>query len=185
MDSLPTTGEVDASSTASAATDVTGAPTTGDDITPLCVSLCSRSEECMLGTDPAGCTSRCVDDFHGIDGACENATEAYLECLLELTCEQLEAIFSDDDPGPCIQQVKDVGVNCSDATCSADVASSPNGTECDVSLTCPNQPILSMQCDTDTCMCFAGNAVTGMCQANNTCMDLANASNQLLDCCGF
>ena len=202
MSSAPTTGDVSVtnsessdlseglSSGSSAATEAgtstTAESTTGDtDIPGLCSSLCMRSDECMLGFDPDDCAVGCTGDHDHTEGECRDAAVTYLGCLVDMTCEQLQTFFNTDDPGPCAQQSANYSTTCSDVVCRSGASGNPDGTECQVTVTCPDQPLQAMQCDTETCTCLTDGKPTGMCPADGVCMNLATAPLKTLDCCGF
>lgn len=168
----------------------TGGSTTGGGdgmIDDDCAAACDKFTECQLGPDPAMCVPSCVDDLGGAQGECVPATEAYLQCIGSMTCDQLVAFFEDMDPGPCADELQAFGTACQNGgDCSVGQGSNPQGTECSFSVQCPGDPLLEMTCDKNECVCMIDGMQAGdPCPAENICKMEAALADKADACCGF
>ena len=177
MSSTPTTGDA-TSATADATTDLPGTTTTADP----CMALCDRLDECMVFIDRA-CFEGCSGDLAGSEGECLDATIDWLMCLEGLDCPQLKATFEDDAPSACDPQLDQLEVECSDGACR--FSGGGGDDQCEASVSCPDEPLLEMKCDSVTCQCFSAGEPTDQCPADGICMNIEALQDKSLACCGF
>ncbi len=191
MSSTPTTGDA-TSATADPTTDLPGTTTTADPTTTTadptttpadpCMALCDRLDECMVFIDRA-CFEGCSGDLAGSEGECLDATIDWLMCLEGLDCPQLKATFEDDAPSACDPQLDQLEVECSDGACR--FSGGGGDDQCEASVSCPDEPLLEMKCDSVTCQCFSAGEPTDQCPADGICMNIEALQDKSLACCGF
>lgn len=166
----------------------TASGTTGGvdpEIAQRCADVCGKFIECKVMDNLDTCTQDCLDNFGQTEGACLAAGDDALACVAGMTCEQVQNLMLNDDPGPCAPQFEAQSMACAGNECTGSVGGNEQGTECSVSTDCPGDPLLEMNCDTVTCTCLSGGEKTGECPADGVCMsvDLLDAKSQA--CCGF
>jgi hypothetical protein len=150
-----------------------------------CMALCSKAVECEIMQDIATCTAECSDGFGDAEGQCKKATKDFLECVAGMTCEELTALFGEEDPGQCAAQQTAQSEACGEGDlCGVAIGSNPEGTECSMQIECEGQPVQSIECTTDVCTCFEGEDIVGMCPAEGVCMG-GDVQAKGADCCGF
>lgn len=152
-----------------------------------CMAACDKFTECQLGPDPAMCVPSCLEDLGGAAGECVPATEAYLQCIGSMTCEEVVDFFMNMNPGPCAEELQAFGTACQGGgDCSVGQGSNPQGTECSFSVQCPDEPLLEMQCDKNECVCMIDGMQAGdPCPAENICKMEAALADKANECCGF
>lgn len=176
--STSTTASSTGSSTGGGAVDIPGA----------CADVCGKAvTECMLDLGTLEeCTGGCVNDLGGAQGACAEATLAYLDCLANMTCDALQEAVLMGNPGECTDAAAQVEVACGGGgECATEIGGNPDMTACSVTTTCPNEPEVSMQCEGKQCVCLIDGQKTGMCPAMDICMMPDALEAKAADCCGF
>jgi hypothetical protein len=189
-------------STTTGATTTTANPTEGEEegmtteppnetegdpgIMAACMQVCVNAVECMVMRDVEACTADCSEGLGDSMGQCKKANEDFLECVGDMTCEQLIALFSEEDPGPCAQQQAAVEEECGGGDiCGVSVGGNPEGTECSLQIECEGDPTLDMTCDAETCVCKIGDEMAGMCESEGICMEQGDIEEKANACCGF
>lgn len=150
-----------------------------------CMELCVQTVNCMLMTDVATCTAECSEGFGGSMGQCKKATGDFLDCAAGLDCEQLKALFIDEDAGPCTQQQQELAKQCQGQDCTGSLGSNRDGTECSLSSQCEGEPLLEMNCDTEICTCLSDGEPGATCPAEGICMMTEAIAEKAATCCGF
>lgn len=154
-------------------------------IMSACMEVCVNAVECMVMRDVEACTAECSDGLGGSTGQCKKANEGLLECIAGMTCEQITALFVEEDPGPCAQQQAAVEEECGGGDlCGVSVGGNMEGTECSLQIECEGDPTLDMSCDGETCVCKIGDEMAGMCPSEGICM-MGDIEAKANDCCGF
>lgn len=169
----------------------TGSNTTGGgsaDIPGACKAVCDKGvTECMIpeiGMTVDECTMGCVNDLGGAVDECAMATVAYLDCFAGLDCAALTDAIVNDNLGTCLDAAVHAGMVCDGGnTCTVGV--NGGGTDCSVTIECPNMPIQEMQCMGKQCVCLVDGQKAGMCMANDICMTPDMLEQKAADCCGF
>ena len=150
-----------------------------------CEAECDREVECMLLT-----TEDCLDacnEGSGLGPECDAAATEFLTCEAMMTCEELISFVDDGDPGPCADQFAAVARACPECGGS----SGGNATECQADRSCAGEPVVAVECDTQTCTCFEDGAPVGTCPAMGVCMAMdevqpdTNWPEFMAQCCGF
>lgn len=208
MSSDPTTtGSADGSADGTAGTTVddvttttttgpepTGGPTTDEPETttgPIdpevvmgCMQMCSNAVECMVMRDVEECTRQCSEGLGDAQGQCKKATGEFLDCVAEMDCAELTALFVEEEPGMCAAQQAALEEECSGGdVCGVSIGGNEAQTECSMEIDCEGQLLRRIECDTLECTCFEGERIFGMCPADGACMtDIAEKG---AECCGF
>jgi hypothetical protein len=133
------------------------------------------------------CVPSCVDDLGGAEGECLPATEAYLQCIGTLTCEQAIDFLMNGNPGPCAEQVAEFDQLCeAGSECSIGQGGNPQETECSIDIQCMGEPSLEMQCNQQECVCLIdGMQEGGPCPAEMICKNSDALLDKAEQCCGF
>lgn len=183
------TSDATTGSTATSASS-TGSSTGGGsaDIPGACAGVCDKAvTECMLDLGTLEeCTMGCVGDLGGAEGACAEATVAYLDCLASLTCDELLENLNMGNPGKCADAAAQLEAACGGGgECATEIGGNQEMTACSVTTICPNEPEVSMQCEGKQCVCLIDGQKTGMCPAMDICMMPDALEAKAADCCGF
>jgi hypothetical protein len=158
----------------------------GGGLEEQCGVACDKFIECQVGPDPNTCAQDCLMNFGDDEGACLAANGAMLECLGTMTCEQVIDFFQNDNPGPCAEQFGAVEMECQGQACEGSQGGNPQGTECSISVQCPGDPLLEMNCDKDQCVCVIDGMPAGdPCPADNICKMQGALGDKANECCGF
>ena len=138
----------------------------------------------MLADDVAACTAACTSELGGATGACLTAIEAYLECVVGMSCAQLEAFLVLGDAGKCSAAVGDADVACAGGgpgECTVEVAGNPS--MCSLVEQCPGEPTFTLTCDKTECVCAVGGVETASCPSGGVCTMQEQLSIKVGDCC--
>ncbi|MCA9683837.1 MAG: hypothetical protein KC457_16675 [Myxococcales bacterium] len=169
-------------------TDTANSTDTGDttdtgevdpEIEALCVEACGVLDMCQQG-DPE-CVESCVDytsSFLG-DAECLDAGKALISCVAGLDCAGLDAYMEGNSPYPCEEEEANTCDPGND--CIVGVGQGENG-DCNMSIECVDEPVYSVDCTADGCICFEDNVEIATCQLQEQiCSEFD--SNLIYDCC--
>lgn len=158
----------------------------GGGLEQQCMVACDKFIECQIGPEPDTCVQDCVMNFADSEGMCLAANEQMLACIGTMTCEQVVDFFQNDNPGPCADQLQQVAMACQGQTCEGSQGGNPQGTECSISVQCPNEPLLEMNCNKTECTCLIDGQPSGdPCPAENICKMPDALGDKANTCCGF
>lgn len=150
-----------------------------------CEAVCEAQVACGIEVNPGECFAACESELDELRGECLAVTEVAIECLAGLACDVLAEALMGKGPHPCVGAQHDVEVACGSESCNLGGGGDMMGTFCQLSIDCPNQPLLEMQCDTQTCTCTEDGVETGTCEADGVCQDLNSLGEFAPGCCGF
>lgn len=150
-----------------------------------CEVLCATELACGIEVNVGECVAACESELDELRGECLAVTEVELECFAGLACEVLAEALTGGGPHPCVGAQHDAELACGSESCNLGGGGDMMGTFCQLSIDCPNQPLLEMQCDTQTCTCTEDGVETGTCAADGVCQDLNSLGEFAPGCCGF
>lgn len=156
------------------------------DLEGRCMAACELQDMCMLELSDIGmCVHWCLEDLGG-DAACVEAGKAFLQCLVGMTCEQLLALYEDDDPGPCARTIAEVDEVCEPSGCTTTYLLDEQGTDCVKEIECGGEASLAMKCDQGGCVCLTDGMQGGeSCPSEGACESFATMDVKASECCGF
>lgn len=163
----------------------TGGGTTGGGTTEaICTLGCDKFVQCGLSPDTESCVSSCLVDIEAVSSECLAANEAFVGCVVTMTCAELLELLFEVDPGKCAEPYDALSLYC-DAPCASEQLT--DGQECSAKLECADAPALEMRCDPDECVCLIDGVPSGVsCPSDLVCAeDLAVQDAKAIACCGF
>lgn len=181
-------GSSSTTTTAGSTSATSGEETTtgGPPIDVGCEELCQKFVECSLETpeSAAVCVVDCSAQQAALEGECLAAATTSLACFAGMTCEELQATTG-GDLGPCLDEVATQHDLCgSGEGCTIVEGGDPEGTQCAYSRECPGEPKFEMNCDLESCECFADGMLFNSCEPDGICADLETLDTTALLCCG-
>ena len=184
-----TTADVETGTTALTTEGTTEGTTTGEMIPEAldeaCQAACENFFACLPQPpfpDVDACKGECAGAL-GSGPTCLEDTVAFNNCIGDMTCEQLEDAFVNEEFGPCTDEFEAMQIGCQ--VCDGFGSGGPNA--CSLGQQCPGEPKQEFSCVGDTCTCLVDDQAVGTCPAPAAICDgdeatLAMAAN---DCCGF
>lgn len=166
-------------------TNATSDGSSGDVLT-VCGLMCQNAVDCGLGQDPSGCTTLCEGNLAQAGPDCAVATVAALTCFASLSCEHLALALEGEFGHPCGPEQLDRDTACGDGpiSCDSGGGGKADGTECELEVQCPGEPLRRMECDTQQCVCLEDGVQTGSCPADDVCKGF-ELDEKAMSCCGF
>ncbi|NVB39804.1 hypothetical protein G6O69_18315 [Pseudenhygromyxa sp. WMMC2535] len=127
----------------------------------LCTTACELFESC--GQDNIDCFESCVEYFGGFsdDQECLDAGKALTECIGGLTCGEVEQMMLEEpQPYPCQAEQE---AACEPEVCTVAAGVGEESQECELSIDCEGDPLYSVECDAEGCICFEDGAELTTC----------------------
>jgi hypothetical protein len=177
-------------------TGTSGSETTGDSATSdgtianACAALCGKLIECMLDPDEDEyCMYDCVETVSMSLAGCPPLFEAWLACLVGLTCEQLADYYDENTSDVCAQEDQALEAKeCWDFGCSDMGTGFVDGKdECTMARECAGGPEYKIECDGQLCVCLLDGVPTGIsCPAEMVCQHSPDTLREKGEqCCEF
>jgi hypothetical protein len=164
----------------------TGQTTGGGDAELMgsCMDACGHIFECVMNLPGTvdDCMAGCVEQWGG--PGCGQAGIDLLQCLVGMSCKQLQAYVEDDKAGVCAGLA-----DAADAVCGGASTCSMGGGEgmgvCSVSRECDGS-IEELQCDGTTCTCVVDGTPGESCEDTGVCAMAFDGQVAAAEaCCGW
>lgn len=146
--------------------------------------FCAKGVECMVDLGGSECPGFCQMGLSVGEPECGEASAAFYECLIGLSCAEFAAAISSEWFEGCIDELKAQVGACGGRGCEELFGTNEEGTECLYAEICP-EGTKEMDCDATTCTCAVDGMPIGMCAADGVCMDFLTISDKAAECCGF
>lgn len=141
----------------------------------------------LVDDDPDSCTILCESRIAGAEQECASASTGVTLCFASLGCEDLAQALSGGTDHACgFDQIqRDTVCNGGQVDCDFGADGDLEGTNCELEIFCPGDPVQKMTCDAGQCLCLVDDEQVGSCPSDTTCGTLAEISDKGVSCCGF